>query len=271
MADIHANGRMSAKITVGAINSGIDKDLVEELLSTKADINHTHDYNELSNLPEIPSIEGLASEEYVNTKISEIPKVDLSDYVTNEELMKGLENKAEREHVHEQYLTEHQDVSNLALKSEIPSIEGLASEEYVNSQISDIKGNVSSTFNTLEKIEMQIKNISNNSGGNSGSGENTGSNGGTASDAQIESLLQDIATLYQEIETIYGSGGRDKTYNDIAKINSRLSSTYTKANSAQIIASSLQGQLDLINTRLKSVEDYIWPASETDEGGDANE
>ena len=28
MADIHANGRMSAKITVGAINSGIDKDLV---------------------------------------------------------------------------------------------------------------------------------------------------------------------------------------------------------------------------------------------------
>ena len=28
MADIHANGRMSAKITVGTINSGIDKDLV---------------------------------------------------------------------------------------------------------------------------------------------------------------------------------------------------------------------------------------------------
>jgi hypothetical protein len=52
---------------------------------------HVHSYNDLTNKPEIPSIEGLASEAYVNAAIAniEIPEggdVDLSDYYTKEEV-----------------------------------------------------------------------------------------------------------------------------------------------------------------------------------------
>ena len=36
------------------------------------------------------------------------------------------------------YLTEHQDISHLALKSEIPSIEGLATKYELNNAIGDI-------------------------------------------------------------------------------------------------------------------------------------
>ena len=49
-----------------------------------------------------------------------------SDYVSDLD----LDNKG--------YLTEHQDVSHLALKSEIPSIEGLATKDELNNAIGDI-------------------------------------------------------------------------------------------------------------------------------------
>ena len=124
MADIYSDGKikaslsnytsnLNASITVGAA-SEVTASRLEEALSTKADINHTHDYNELENLPEIPSIEGLASEEYVNNQINNIPKVDLTPYATNEQLIEGLNSKAEKEHEHEEYLTEHQDITHLA-------------------------------------------------------------------------------------------------------------------------------------------------------------
>ena len=40
-------------------------------------------------------------------------------------------------HTHDEYLTEHQDISHLATKEEIPSIEGLATETYVQEQIAN--------------------------------------------------------------------------------------------------------------------------------------
>ena len=60
-----------------------------------------------ANKTEIPSLEGYATENYVAQEIDKIPDVDLSDYVTNTE----LENKG--------YLTQHQDISNLATKDEL--------------------------------------------------------------------------------------------------------------------------------------------------------
>ena len=40
-------------------------------------------------------------------------------------------------HTHDEYLTEHQDISHLATKAEIPSLEGLATETYVQEQIAN--------------------------------------------------------------------------------------------------------------------------------------
>lgn len=91
----------------------------------------------------IPSIDGLASEKYVDDKVKNVEvnldgyatevyvnnaianaqlgsgdtEVDLSGYVTKDDL-KGY---AKKEHTHDEYLTEHQDLSDYALKSEIPT------------------------------------------------------------------------------------------------------------------------------------------------------
>ena len=55
-------------------------------LSTKSNITHTHSYNELSNKPTIPSLDGYATEAFVTNKIAEASlsggNVDLSDYAT---------------------------------------------------------------------------------------------------------------------------------------------------------------------------------------------
>lgn len=96
---------IGAKVSKGEMYMYVDEkigeiDIPEVDLSGCAPIDHTHD-------------------EY----LTEIP----SDYINEEE----LEAKG--------YLTEHQDLSNYATKEEIPSIDGLASEAYVNEQLGDIE------------------------------------------------------------------------------------------------------------------------------------
>ena len=109
-------------------------------------------------IDDVPSTEGLASEEWVNSqgflkehqslvkyaKKSEIP--DVSNFVTKDEIP-SIDGIASEEWVNSQgFLKEHQslakyakkseipDVSNFVTKDEIPSIDGIASEEWVNSQ-----------------------------------------------------------------------------------------------------------------------------------------
>lgn len=68
---------------------------------------------------EIPSLEGYATENYVDEKIDAIPEPDLSNYVTDGELESALSDKAD--------------------KSEIPSLEGYATETYVDEKIGEIE------------------------------------------------------------------------------------------------------------------------------------
>lgn len=66
-------------------------------VSDKADKDHTHSYNDLTDLPAIPSIEGLATEEYVNQAIADIDipeAIDTSKFITNEGLATALKGKA---------------------------------------------------------------------------------------------------------------------------------------------------------------------------------
>jgi len=105
----------------------------------------------------IPSVEGLATENYVNNAVKNV-KPDLSGYATetfvnnaiaNAQLGGGdteidlsgyatkddLKGYAAKEHAHDEYLTEHQDLSDYALKSEIPT-DYLSSipDEYVTTE-----------------------------------------------------------------------------------------------------------------------------------------
>ena len=82
------------------ISDKADKSYVNTELAKKSDKTHTHSYNDLSDKPAIPSINGLA---------------------TKKELTDGLATKSDKTHTHDQYLTEHQDISGKANKSEIPT------------------------------------------------------------------------------------------------------------------------------------------------------
>ena len=115
---------LTGKITVGNVyvaGSNVDgytKKEVDDLLLGKANTTHNHSYHELVDVPEIPSIEGLATEEYVKQQIGsiEIPEVDLSDY---------------------------------ALKSELPSTDGLASTNYVDEAINSALGGIESELDDI--------------------------------------------------------------------------------------------------------------------------
>lgn len=64
-------------------------------------------------------------------------------------------------HTHDEYLTEHQDISHLATKAEMPSIEGLATEDYVDEKISQIEpGGGGMTEEEREQLEKNTSDIS---------------------------------------------------------------------------------------------------------------
>lgn len=152
------NVDLSAYYTKSEIDSKFDN----------LDIPEAPDLSNYVTKDEIPSVDGLASETYVNEAIAaiEIPEVDLSNYATKDELpsVTGLASEAYVDTAVANLvnaapetldtlgevataLAENQDVvdalntaiGNKADKSEIPSIKGLASEEYVNNAIANIE------------------------------------------------------------------------------------------------------------------------------------
>lgn len=84
-----------------------------------------------------PDLDGYATETFVNNAIANAQlgggdtEIDLSGYATKDDL-KGY---AAKEHTHDEYMTEHQDLSDYALKSEIPT-DYLSSipDEYVTTE-----------------------------------------------------------------------------------------------------------------------------------------
>ncbi len=80
--------------------------------------------------------DGYTTEQWVLDQ-NYITGVDLSNYALKEEIP-SLDGYATEQWVEDKhYLTQHQDLSDYALKSEIPDISGLASETYVNNYTYD--------------------------------------------------------------------------------------------------------------------------------------
>jgi hypothetical protein len=132
MADVNGlQNALSAKASQSDIDKAIELHNHNNLYATKehnhddkySTKGHVHSYNDLTNKPTIPSIEGLASEAYVDNAIAniDIPSVEgfikeiPAEYVTETE----LNNKG--------YITEHQ------------SLEGYATETYVDNAIANIE------------------------------------------------------------------------------------------------------------------------------------
>ena len=105
-----------------AVIDGITLAMINEW-TNKSDF--SGDYNDLTNKPEIPSIEGLATEEFVDARIEQAQlggEVDLSGYATKED----LEGKADKNHTHSEYLTSIPDeyVTDAELDLKVDKVEG---------------------------------------------------------------------------------------------------------------------------------------------------
>ena len=68
------------------------------------------DYNDLTNKPTIPSVEGLASTQYVDNKVSEIVVPSLEGYATEQ----WVEGKG--------YLTQHQSLADYSTTTQVQSM-----------------------------------------------------------------------------------------------------------------------------------------------------
>lgn len=112
--------------------------------SDKADKEHTHSYNELTDTPEIP-------EAYNDTALRDlIAKKADAEHIHKE--------YAEAEHTHTQYITE-QLLADYAKKSELPSHEGLATEEYVDNAIKAIPATDLTNYYNKTEVDGLISNI----------------------------------------------------------------------------------------------------------------
>ena len=158
---------------------------------------------------DIPSVEGLATKSYVDENIAKVATsgdIDLSNYVTKDTVytkaqtdalipsvpskVSQLENDSNylssipEEYVTDTelnakgYLTEHQDLSAYALKTEIPtvpSLDGYATTEYVNNAVSNIPTTDLSNYYTKAETysKTEVDTLVANSGGSSSGGGTT--------------------------------------------------------------------------------------------------
>lgn len=158
---------------------------------------------------DIPSVEGLATKSYVDENIAKVATsgdIDLSNYVTKDTVytkeqtdalipsvpskVSQLENDSHylssvpKEYVTETelnakgYLTEHQDLSAYALKTEIPtvpSLDGYATTEYVNNAVSNVPTTDLSNYYTKAETysKTEVDTLVANSGGSSSGGGTT--------------------------------------------------------------------------------------------------
>ena len=132
-----------------------NKDILDEITEEKIEQwnkgGFSGDYNDLINTPIIPSIEGLATETYVQNKIAEAQldggEVDLSNYATKDELHEHT-NKDVLDNITSEKVNDWDnksefdgDYNSLTNKPTIPSLAGYATESYVKNEIANAQLN----------------------------------------------------------------------------------------------------------------------------------
>lgn len=180
-------------------------------ISHLADKEHTHSYNNLEDLPTIPSIEGLATEDYVNNAIANLDintdDIDLSSYATKEELA----TKADKEHAHEQYLTALQGVEVFATKEHTHT--DLATKDEVN--VKADKTYVNSTFLSNYMAENNYAKLDHNHDFRYSQLDHTHSGYATQNDlVDIQTSINNKADA-DHIHTEYSKTGHTHSYNDL--------------------------------------------------------
>ena len=156
-----------------------NKDILDEITEEKIEQwnkgGFSGDYNDLINKPTIPSIEGLATESYVKNEIANAQldggDVDLSGYATKDDLHEHT-NKNILDNITSEKVNDWDnksefdgDYNSLTNKPTIPSIEGLATKDYVENEINKkinvdlISNPISGTVLTLTNDRYQMAEI----------------------------------------------------------------------------------------------------------------
>lgn len=123
-----------------------------------------------------PSLAGYATEEFVSQQIASIPEIDLSLYATRAELNEAIlgitipdvssfVTQKEIDDAIAAIVFPEPDLSSYALKTDIPSLEGLATEEFVTRKIAEAElggGDIDlSAFYTKSEIDTKIAEVEN--------------------------------------------------------------------------------------------------------------
>ena len=223
------------------INAIPEVDLSGYALNTDIPTKVSELENDSGYLTEHQSLDGLATEQYVQ---DEIAKVDVSDQlpkslsdltedethrlVTDEEKqiwngksefsgsyndLTDVPTKVSAFENDVGYLTQHQDLSAYALKENVPSIEGLATEQYVQEMVASV--------DVSEQLKDYAKSI-------------------------------DVDTQIAEVQT-----QTDTNKSDIATLSSKVSANETNIENLTSNATTLSTKITDLDTALKEIADQL--------------
>ena len=119
--------------------SNYDDTQIIEALDGKADVNHTHsqyltEHQDISGKVDKVTGKGLSTEDYTTAEKNKL--AGLSNY-DDTQIIETLDGKADVNHTHSQYLTEHQDISG---KVDKVTGKGLSTEDYTTAEKTKLAG-----------------------------------------------------------------------------------------------------------------------------------
>ena len=184
---------LATKEEVASVEAKVDAIVIPEVPTKVSELENDAGYITLSDIPET-DLSNYYNKSETETLITEAvesiehPPVDLEGYATEEWVnQQGFIKEVPSEYITESeldakgYLTEHQDLSEYAKKSEVPSIEGLATEDFVKSEIA--KAELAGGEITEDDLNKLLSNYYNKS--------------------EVESLIPDTSKFITEVPSEY--------------------------------------------------------------------
>ena len=146
--------KLEVNLIIDSVVTDIVNARVEEALANFIMPKHTHNYEEIENKPNIPSIEGLATKEELGNKVDKVEGKVLIDTVEVERLAK-LENYDDTN------LNIALDNLTNAINKTQSDIETLATKEYVNDNLGGKKliYLTEAEYNALPEEEKNLDNM----------------------------------------------------------------------------------------------------------------
>ena len=146
--------KLEVNLIIDSVVADIVNVKIEEALANLVIPKHSHNYEEIENKPNIPSIEGLATKEELGNKVDKVEGKVLID-ATEVERLAGLENYDDTN------LNIALDNLTNAINKTQADVETLATKEYVNDKLGgkELIYLTEAEYNALPEGEKNLDNI----------------------------------------------------------------------------------------------------------------